>query len=220
MTINFPDTFTLYIGNMGKRKRSKNGNTLAAAQHSRELWLDSMIEELLSYLDYAVQRNMEPAEIDDEAANHLTQRYVSSGYRYSSRQVRNKLRWLWNSYGPNNDNSGNPHKIYEQGSKDISWVTEDQMKGIADRTKEIAHNKHVEFLQSPRKTRSASQATNRSTASPSHLGSISARSVTTSRGSRGSTARSHPLRQQHQEPKVQVVIVGAFSTSTASLTAK
>ena len=195
---------------MGKRKRTEKGKAKPVAWQHRFLWPERVIEELLAFLDFGVQRNMSPAEINEEAAQHLVQEFDSSDYM--SNKVGNKLRTLWREYGPSDDVSGNRDKIYEEGSKSLSWVKEGQREIIARRTKAIMHQKHTDFITSPRKTRSGSQAFNKGNAPPSRLGSARASSSITPQDSKTTqTARLHPLRPQQLDHSGRVDEVGSCS---------
>ena len=193
---------------MGKRKRARKEETTTAGSQHRDLWTEEVIKELLAFLDYGAQKNLKPAEIDEEAAQHLTIECCNGDY--SSTQVRSKLRRLWNNYGPSDDISPKPEKIYEEGSKILSWVQGGEMEEIALRTKVIMHQKHAEFLVSPRKTRSSSHGLNKSTTSPNRFRCASASSTITFRASwTPQAARVRPLRQQHPNLSGHTVNVGS-----------
>jgi hypothetical protein len=203
---------------MGKRKRSRKDETATVARRHRTLWTESMIEELLVFLDYGVHKKMKSVEIDEEAAQHLS-RECGNG-DYFSTQVRSKLRWLWREFGPSHDISDNPDQIYEEGSKRVSWVEEEQRERLACKLRALIHQKHTEFLTSPRKTRSSSQALIRSTASPGTFRSASVSSTITFKGSKTTqTVRTHNLRQNHPNLNDHAEKVRTLSSSTPKLTA-
>ena len=205
---------------MAKRKRSRMNKSTNAANQHRRIWPEEVTEELIAFLDYGVHKKMGPADINEEAAQHLTT--TCGDGDYSSAQVKTKLRWLWMQFGPNDDLSGNPDRIYEEGSKNLSWLEEGQRERIADRFKAISDQKLIEFYTSPRQTRSGSQALNRSTASPGRFRSGSPSSTVTFNSSKIShTSKVHPLRQHHSNlVSGHAETLGPSSYSTAKLMAE
>ena len=202
---------------MGKRKRSKKGKAPPVAHQNRNLWPERVLEELLAFLDYGVHKKMKPPEINDEAAQHLTDECGNGDY--SSIQARSKFRWFWSEFGPNDAVSGDFDMIYEEGSKNLCWFKNGQREKIAYRTKAIMHKKHIEYLTSPRKTRSGSQALERSGASPNRFGSASASSAITFRGSKTAwTTKFHPRRRRNPDLSGPAVSIGSLSPFLANLT--
>ena len=200
-----------------KESDRKKEKAPTVAHQNRKLWPERVLEELLAFLDYGVHEKMKPPEINKEAAQHLTDECGNGDY--SSIQVRSKFRWFWSEFGPNDGVSGNFDMIYEEGSKHLSWLENEQRERIAYRTKVIMHKKHTEYLTSPMKTRSGSQALERSGTSPNRFGSASASSVINFRGSKTvQTTKFHPRRRQNPDLSGPAVSIGSLSPSSANLT--
>ena len=164
---------------------------------------------------------MNAAELNEEAAKYLTSIYSEAEYGYSATQVDTKLRRMRRESGSNRGVPPNSGQIHEEGSTEISWVNEERRERITRRTNEITNQKQIEFIYSPRKTRSASQALNRSTASPTRLSSTSASlTITVQSNKRTKSTRSSLTREMYPTPGDNAVRMVSFFTSIANLTAK
>jgi hypothetical protein len=141
---------------MGKRKVLRKENVSKIDRPLYHLWPEKVIEELLAYLEFARAEGFQRAEIDESCAEHLS-RWNHNG-PYTSDQVKRKLQRLWQEYGPDDDLSRDPERIYVKGSNSLSWFyNEEQKKEVAKRTSEIRREQALASTYAPRQLRSASK---------------------------------------------------------------
>ena len=167
---------------MAKRKRSRKGRAPVGGAQRRKWWSEKDLEKLLAFLDYSIGKSMRPDRVNEEAAQYLTEKCGNG--EFSLTEVREKIRWFWDEFGPDYAAADLFEEIYKRGSKILSWPKAEQKEKIALQTKIITHEKRLDYFESPMKTRSGAEVFGRGTASPSRLRSGSASSATTLRGTR------------------------------------
>jgi hypothetical protein len=196
-----------------KRKRASKVSNAASTTRYRGIWPESIVEELLAYLDSgvtsldpgtkaAVERKSE--EVDEEISQHLNAMHKDGNYspeqlrQFSSAQVRDKLRRLWATHCREEFDGRDWKIIYRHGSSClISSEDPEQADRMARRSGVIKVKWVEQYLRSPRKTRAGSQL--RREHHPPSWRSRSASSsspIAHSRLGGQKVAGQHPLRQR------------------------
>ncbi|ETN47240.1 uncharacterized protein HMPREF1541_01432 [Cyphellophora europaea CBS 101466] len=196
-----------------KRKRSKRNAALGSSTRRGKIWLDHIVDELLSYLDSEVAfldpasetaRERQFDDIDEELAQHLNytrddgKNSLDQVRNFSAKQVRAKLPRLYATRRRDVRSDDDWTVIYREGSNCIEWpVNSEREARIARRSKEIKHAWRMHFLHSPRKTRADSQIRGTPQNSPRRASRAPVNTTRFHGRMEGSSmASSHPLRQK------------------------
>jgi hypothetical protein len=205
---------TLYTSIMGKKRKraSKVGNAASTTRY-RGIWPETIVEELLAYLDSGVtfldpetkaEVERKHEDVDEAISQHLNAVYEDGNYspeplrQFSSAQVRDKLRRLWATHCREEFNGRDWKIIYRYGSSCLMSSKDPEQADRVARRSGVIKVKWVErYLRSPRKTRAGSQLSRENHPPPWRSRSASSSSPIAHSRLRGQkVAGQHPLRQR------------------------